>query len=154
MDINFELDEFFPFQVSIFYRAVSDAVSKAYLVDFDLTVSQWRTLAVLGQHDALSASEIVRNSSMNKVTVSRAIKGLRVRGLLKRDIDGDDKRKAVLRLTRDGRKTFQAIVPHVNRLAADCLAGLTLDEQNLLISLMNRVQNNAEKIVASNHDQN
>lgn len=152
MDSKFELDQFFPFQVSVFYRAVSEAVSKAYLEDFDLRVPEWRTMAVLGQHDGLSATEIVNNSSMNKVTVSRAIKGLRMRGWLKRDIDGDDKRRVVLRLTRDGRKTFQAIVPQVNRLACDCLVGLSPDEQNLLISLMKRVQINAEIIVASSHE--
>ncbi len=144
---EFELGQFFPYLVRIYYRAVSEAVSQAYSGDMGLNVSHWRTMAVLGPERAMSASEIVAYSSMDKVTVSRAIKGLQERGLLRRDVDGDDKRRAVLRLTQEGRSCFAKIVPCVEKLSAKCLHGLSANEQKQLISLMERVRINSERIL-------
>jgi len=84
----------FPYQVRVYYRAVSDAIAQVYNSMFDLSVSEWRVMAVLSSNNVLSAGEIVTRSSMTKVNVSRAIKNLHKKGLLKRDINGDDKRFA------------------------------------------------------------
>ena len=96
---EFNLRSFFPYLVRVFYRAVSSSVSEVYASRYGLSVSEWRTMAVLGPQRAMSATEIVEQSSMDKVNVSRAIKGLRRAGYLRRDINGDDRRRAVVRLT-------------------------------------------------------
>ena len=80
---------------------------------------------------------------MDRVAVSRAIKGLREAGLLKRDIDGDDQRRAVLRLTPKGSAVFHDLVPRVRALEEDLLAGLSAKERQTLLSLMARVRDNA-----------
>ena len=100
-------------------------------------------MAVLGSHQALSAGEIVARSSMDKVAVSRAIKRLRQAGLLKRDIDGDDRRRAVLRLTDRGAEVFGHLVPLVLELEERLLQGLSAEERATLLSLMERVRANA-----------
>ncbi len=142
---EFNLTEFFPYLVRIFYRSVSSSVSDLYGSLFGLSVSEWRTMAVLGPHGTLSASEIVERSSMDKVNVSRAIKKLQKTGYLKRDIDGNDKRKAVLRLTDEGRKIHLALIPMVKELEQNLLEGLSHDEIEQLKSLMEKVRHNAEK---------
>ena len=78
---KFDLHRFFPYLVRIYYRAVSEAVSSVYTEQFGLSVSEWRTMAVLGPYNSLSATQIVAQSSMDKVVVSRAIKGLQAHGL-------------------------------------------------------------------------
>jgi DNA-binding MarR family transcriptional regulator len=143
---SFDLREFFPYLVRVYYRAVSDAVSNVYASHYGLSVSEWRTMAVLGPINALSASEIVEQSSMDKVTVSRAIKGLQAHGFLKRDVDSTDKRRAVLKLTQAGIDAFSELVPLVKQIEKDCLQGLTPEEQKTLISLMHRVRQNAENL--------
>jgi DNA-binding MarR family transcriptional regulator len=144
---DFDLGFFFPYLVRVYYRAVSEAVANVYSSKFGLSVSEWRTMAVLGPIKALSAGEIVAQSSMDKVAVSRAIKGLQAHGFLKRDIDEIDKRRAVLKLTQSGRKAFGELVPLVKQVERDCLNGLTSTEREILISLMQRVQHNAENLV-------
>ena len=143
---NFDLREFFPYLVRVYYRAVSDAVSNVYASQYGLSVSEWRTMAVLGPVKALSASEIVEQSSMDKVTVSRAIKGLQAHGFLKRDVDNNDKRRAVLKLTQAGIDAFGELVPLVKQVEKDCLQGLTTEERQTLISLMHRVRQNVENL--------
>ncbi len=141
---SFDLRSFFPYQVRVFYQVVSDSVMRIYGPLYGLSVSEWRTMAVLGTC-VLSASEIVERSSMDRVAVSRAIKGLRDAGLLKRDIDGDDRRRAVLRLTAKGAAVFNDLIPRVKELERSLLEGLTAEEQRTLLSLMQRVSQNAEQ---------
>ena len=142
---EFALHNFFPYLVRIYYRAVSGSVSRIYGAEFDLSVSEWRTMAVLGPHGVLSATEIVDRSSIDKVNVSRAIKGLQKRRYLKRDIDGEDKRKAVLRLTAEGRRTYMLLIPMVKALEEQLMEGISPEEITTLIRLMAKVQKNAEK---------
>ena len=146
---SFDLRDFFPYLVRVYYRAVSDAVTNVYATRFGLSVSEWRTMAVLGPANALSASEIVEQSSMDKVTVSRAIKGLQAHKFLKRDVDNTDKRRAVLKLTQAGIDAFGELVPLVKQVEKDCLQGLTPEEQETLISLMHRVRQNADNLAQS-----
>jgi len=143
---DFNLSSFFPYLVRVYYRAVSEAVSSVYSSLYKLSVSEWRTMAVLGPNRALSASEIVERSSMDKVNVSRAIKGLRNAGYLKRDIDGDDRRRAVLRLTESGADVFHALIPKVAEVEQQLLKGLSPQERETLTQLMEKVQNNADHL--------
>ncbi len=143
---HFELIDFFPYLVRVYYRSVSEAVSRIYSERYGLTTSEWRTMAVLGPMTTLSASEIVERSSMDKVNVSRAIKGLQQAGFLRRDIDGQDKRRAVLRLTEKGRETFAVLAPLVKQVEEDLLVGLNQQERATLLSLMERVRSNAKAL--------
>lgn len=101
-------------------------------------------MVVLGPTGVMSASEIVERSSMDKVNVSRAIKGLQKQKFLKRDIDGDDKRRVVLRLTSSGCEMFKTLIPLVRQAEEKCLNGLSRQEQETLLSLMERVRSNVQ----------
>ncbi len=144
----FNLSAFFPYMVRLFDRSVSASLTPVYASLFGLSVSEWRTLAVLGSHGTLSAGEIVRLSGMDKVNVSRAIQGLRSAGLLRRDIDGEDRRRALLRLTDRGAEAFRTLVPLVLKREAELLQGLSTDERATLIRLMEKVRKNAETLSA------
>ena len=140
---SFDLKSFFPYLVRLYYQAVSDSVADIYTPLLGLSVSEWRTMVVLGTHQALSAGEIVERSSMDKVAVSRAIKRMRAAKLLRRDIDGDDRRRAVLRLTEEGARAYGQLIPLVRQLEADLLENLSEAERETLLSLMERVRQNA-----------
>ena len=51
---------------------------------------------------------------------------------LKRDIDGDDRRRAVLRLTGQGQDVFTKLVPMVKKAEEDCLQHLSKQERRYL----------------------
>jgi len=142
---NFDLRVFFPYQVRIYYRAVSTLLATVYSSVYGLSMSEWRTMAVLGPGQSLSSSEIVARSSMDKVNVSRAVKGLHNEGLLRRDIDGNDRRRSVLRLTEKGLDVFHAIIPQVTLLEQEMLKGLSIEERETLMRLMEKVRKNAEQ---------
>ncbi len=143
---EFQLGVFFPYKVRVFGTAVSAAVSSVYRERYGLSVSEWRTMAILGRNQALSASEIVERSSMDKVNVSRAVQSLRKKEFLRRDIDGQDRRKSVLRLTEKGLAVFNDVIPLVRDVEAALIENLSAEEQQTLLSLMEKVQKNAEAL--------
>ena len=143
---DFDLQDFFPYQVRIYYRAVTDAIASVYKSKYDLSVSEWRVMAVLGANEVLSASEIVARSSLTKVNVSRAVKNLHTKNLLKRDINGDDKRFAALRLTNEGNDVFETLLPLVIELEQQMFAGFSEAEIATLRSMMERVRDNVEAL--------
>lgn len=148
---EFDLHKFFPYMVRIFYRSVSDSIAHIYTSKFNLSVSEWRVVVTLGTNNVFSASEIVERSSVTKVNVSRATKSLHKRGLLKRDINGSDKRRAALRLTDEGKKIHAALVPLVTALEEELLHGLSDQEIKTLHTLMQKVRGNAERVMKSNN---
>lgn len=103
-------------------------------------------MVVLGPSNVLSASDVVERSSVTKVDVSRAIKSLQKSGLLTRDINGEDKRRASLRLTERGIKVHEILIPLVIQLEKDLTNGLSDEEVISLISMMEKVRENALKI--------
>lgn len=140
----FDLKAFFPYQVRVFYTAVSQSVADIYSKSHGLTVNEWRVMSVLGNRPPLSASEAVDHSSLDKVQVSRAIKGLLKSGLLERRTDGADRRRVHLILTARGREIFLELVPMVAARERELLQGLSPAEQETLKALMARVRENAE----------
>ena len=150
----FELQEFFPYQVRVFYRAVSESIADIYTMKYNLTVFEWRVMAVLGNNQPLTASEIVAHSSLDKVQISRAIKGLTNANLLERKTDRTDKRRVNLMLTAKGNKIFHELVPLVQNRKNKILAGLSDGEIYILKDLMARIQNNAENCIKINNNIN
>lgn len=145
-DGSFDLKSFFPYLVRVYYQSVSNSVSQVYTECYDLSVSEWRVMAVLGPFQSMSANDITNRSSMNKVNVSRAVSRLRKRNFLKQDIDGDDRRRSVLHLTEEGKQAFSGLVPMVKQVEAQLLQGLTEDEIKTLLTLMAKIRANAEAI--------
>jgi len=142
---DFDFTSLFSYSVRVFYQSVSNSVAKLYETEYNLTASEWRTMIILGPHNCMAAKEIVVASSMDKVTVSRAVVSMQKKALLKRDIDGDDKRKSALRLTNAGREVYFSLLPKVLKLQERLVSDLSDDEVQTFLATMNRIHANALK---------
>lgn len=140
----FDLEKFFPYKVRIFYRAVSERVADIYKERYGLSVQEWRIMAVLGPTKGLSASEMVQRSSMDKVTISRAISKLTDRGYINQEANPRDGRRVTLQLSEEGRTLFDELVPQVLDVEQLLLADLSPDERTQLSELMRKVRLAAE----------
>src|SRR3954452_19260478 len=85
------LDSYLPYRLSVASNAVSRLIARAYEDRFGLTIPQWRLIAVLVEEGPLTQQAIGARTVMDKVTVSRATRGLAKRKLVQRarhDADG------------------------------------------------------------------
>ncbi|MBV8652799.1 MAG: winged helix-turn-helix transcriptional regulator [Alphaproteobacteria bacterium] len=105
------LERFLPYRLSVLTNRISTAIARVYAKRFDLTVPEWRVMAVLGRFGAMSANSVCDRTAMDKVRVSRAVARLAASGRLMRRIDADDRRRSVLALTGEGRAVYDEIGP-------------------------------------------
>ena len=78
------LADFLPYQLSIASNAVSGRIAELYQARFDLKISEWRIMAVLGEAEVCTQRELAALTLMDKVAVNRACKALEDRELVQR----------------------------------------------------------------------
>lgn len=147
----FKLEVFFPYQVRLYYKAVSNLLSTVYTSKHNLTVGEWRVIALLNEVEPSTASTIIEHSSMNKVRVSRVIKNLEKRKIIKRQTDDFDKRRILISLTSDGRQILAELIPAMRKLETNLLSGLDEGEIEQLKILMKKIRFQAGKLLSENH---
>jgi DNA-binding MarR family transcriptional regulator len=142
---GFALESFLPYQLSIVTQTVSGSLSRIYASRFDLSIPQWRVMAVLGRYEPLSANEVCDRIVMDKVAVSRAVSAMLRRGLVERTIDTRDRRRSALRLSRRGRSIHNEIVPLALEYERQLLASMTAEERASLDRLLKRLLEDARR---------
>ena len=136
--MSFNLDTFLPYQFSLVTNTISQSLAREY-APFNITRTQWRILAVLGSVGDMTAQEISNKTMMDKTTLSRAIKNMVERKLVKRQAQQNDGRVSSLCLTSAGRKLFKKIVPIANQADTNLRAKLSQNELAMLEKILRRL---------------
>jgi len=134
-----ELEKFLPYQLSVLSNTVSQAIAREYADRFQLSITQWRGVAVLGRYDGLSAREVAERTAMDKVAVSRAVAELMKDGRVRRATADHDKRQSVLSLTAKGKKVHAEVAPLALEHERRLLAHLDADEQRWLGQIIDKL---------------
>ena len=133
------LERFLPYRLSVLSNRISHDIARLYEQRFDLGVTEWRLMAVLGRFPGLSAGELAERTAMDKVAVSRAVTSLLAAGRLKRRIHGDDRRRSVLELSAKGYRVYDEVAPLALRYEQRLLAALTPGERQALAQMLDRL---------------
>ena len=135
------LERFLPYRLSVLSNRISHAISGIYGDRFGLSITEWRVIAVLGRFPGLSANEVADRTAMDKVAVSRAVAHLLERGLLTREMHGDDRRRSVLTLSEAGYAIYDEIVPLALGRERKLLATLDPEERRQLERIIEKLAN-------------
>jgi DNA-binding MarR family transcriptional regulator len=87
----------------------------------------------------MAAKDIADYSTLDKMSVSRAVAALEVKGYLDREEDPADRRNKILRLTPAGRALYQKIVPLARARERHILEALTATERKALDVMMTKL---------------
>ncbi len=142
-----KLSEYLPYHLTVTANAVSNLIGGAYHARFGISVWQWRVLCTLGAEGPMTAQDIVKLSAMDKVTVSRAIQGLRKRGLVVREKSKTDARAFDIHLTAQGKITYREIAPVALGYQEQVLAGLSASERRHLMALLQTICTRARELI-------
>ena len=142
---DFSLYRFLPYLLSITSEAVSAAVAGTYQGRFGLKTPEWRVLAVVaGAAEGLRQSDVSAATRMDKMTISRAVAALVTRGLIARHAQAGDRRTLRLRVSAEGRRLYDEVVPAALEVEARLLAGLSADAVERLTAALERLRAAAE----------
>lgn len=143
-----ELEQFLPYRLSRLTNTVSNAIAELYRDRFELSIPDWRVLAVLARFPGSSAQDLVARTRMDKVAVSRSVTRLVKRGLVDRGTDSDDRRLSRLALTGEGTIIYERIVPLARDCEAQLLASLSREQAQALDALLDSLQASADALVS------
>jgi len=144
---GFVLEHFLPYRLSLLTNTVSQGIARSYRDPYEISVTEWRILAVLGRFPGLTASELVERTAMDKVSISRAVKALEEKRLLRRETDHGDRRRMRLQITRlRGREVLNQVIPKALQYERQLLDCLSASEARTLSRLLGKLQTRAESI--------
>lgn len=135
-----DLERFLPYRLSVLSNRISADIAELYETRYGLAIPEWRVIAVLAKRPGLSATEVAQRTAMDKVAVSRAVSSLLEASRIQRDIDGDDRRRSVLRLTDAGKAVYEDVAPQALAYEQRLLGGLRRDERDALDRLLARME--------------
>lgn len=141
-----QLDRFIPYRLSVLSNTVSMNIARAYAREFDLSIPEWRVLAVLARYPDLSAVDVAERTAMDKVAVSRAVQSLLAAKRLVRSYDKVDRRRSVLRLSSAGQSVYTRVAPLALSYEQRLLSALTSSEQRSLDRLLSVLLERAQQM--------
>ncbi|MEK8031958.1 MarR family transcriptional regulator [Ideonella sp. DXS29W] len=120
---------------SLQYQALRDG-------PLSLTHMESKVLGFFGRQPGATQSDLALHSGRDKAQLARLIKGLRERGLLGAVPDEADRRQLRLAPTADGLSLLKALQRQTRHVHAQAVAGLSRDEREQLLALLQRLRDN------------
>ena len=127
-------------------KALYELCSKPVRTEYGLTQMEYSVLMFLRRNPGGdTASEIVRTGGFTKSHVSSAIRSLELRGLIKREYQGNNNKTIHIRLTGLADELLGKLAAADERYVKLLFAGFSEEELDFSKELFNKVCLNAEK---------
>ncbi|MBH0046635.1 MarR family winged helix-turn-helix transcriptional regulator [Pseudoalteromonas sp. NZS11_1] len=139
--MKIDLATFLPYQLTNVATRVSNDFAEVYQTKYGLNIPQWRILANLAQYGQSNAKDLCTQANMDKSTVSRAVKVLIDKGLVRSELNEQDKRAALLVLSQVGQNLYEQIAPDALNWEKQLLSTLTNEEYEVLVSIFEKLNN-------------
>jgi DNA-binding MarR family transcriptional regulator len=136
---EFSLAEFLPYRIVALGRRISKELSYAYEHE-NLTIPEWRVLAVLGEERSMAARDVAARTPMDKMAVSRAVASLEAKGMLERGRSPGDRRVRSLALSEKGAALYARIAPLAAQFQRQLLAALGEERARALQDSLDRIE--------------
>lgn len=136
---TFSLDNFLPYRLALLSSLVSGSIQKLYAAEFDISIPEWRLVAILGSDGPMTSNDIRQRAAMDKVQVSRAAAKLLDAGHIRKQTHPEDKRRAILSLSDSGLTIYNQIVPIALERETFLASALTKKEKANFIKLLEKL---------------
>lgn len=117
------------------------------------SLTEYYVLRILAREPDTTVTQLARRLSLAKSSVSVVVDDLVNEGLVTRGQHGGDRRRAVLRLSRTGKRWMTRFQALKATLLWEAMEGLTADEQRLVEHIIRRVAEALERHRASTGEQ-
>jgi DNA-binding MarR family transcriptional regulator len=135
----FILEDFAPYRIVALGHAISGRLSQAYR-DENLTIPEWRVLAVISQAEKVAARDVVSRTPMDKMTVSRAVASLEAKDFVSRATSESDRRVSMLSLSKNGRALFDRVAALALEIEDELMSSFEPDERTQFIALLAKLE--------------
>ncbi len=103
------LESWISYRFGLVATRMGKVMAERYVARHDIPMAAWRSLAVIARFGPMSAGDLGSRTSSDPFRVVRAIDLLVQRGLITREPDPSDRRRARLEVTTEGRALYREI---------------------------------------------
>jgi DNA-binding MarR family transcriptional regulator len=140
---DFDLAHSIGYQINRTALRLKTELLKQFLEQgFDITTEQWQVLNHLWEEDGLSQKQISQKSFKDYGNISRILNVLQRKGFVTRSVDQKDQRYYRIHLTDEGLALQQPMTSIAIGILESAKRGISEEEIDLLIRLLNRIYDN------------
>ncbi|WP_156993355.1 MarR family winged helix-turn-helix transcriptional regulator [Pseudonocardia acaciae] len=125
------------YRLSRVSNAMSRSAALRYRREFDVSLGEWRTIALLGANSPQTLNKLARLAALDKAQMSRVVAKLTVRGLILREFGAG--RTTELTLTRRGQALYKRLIEAANERNEAFLVCLTEHEREVLDTALDKL---------------
>jgi len=137
---KFELDQYLPYQFVKLAKKMADAGNAEFAAPFNVSLAEWRILAIIGQAGEISSRGLPSRTFMDKSKVSRALIKLEAKKLIARQPNNRDNRSAILRFTARGTELYNMLVRLAQNWEAELISIFDEKEYYALIESLAKLE--------------
>lgn len=135
------------YRLLVLSNTLGKGAVRFYTRRFRIPLAEWRLVAALALHPAITVNALSLELSVDKGWVSRTAAALMKKGLVRGQPDARDRRKLLLSLTREGKALYTKIVPEARRRQADLLSAVSAEERRVFESVLEKLQHRASEML-------
>jgi DNA-binding MarR family transcriptional regulator len=133
------LEALFTYRMNTLNKRNDMASHAQYVAQLGLTLTEARTLAVVGSITPMTVNRLALEVALDKAQASRVAVAMQTKGLIERQGHATDKRVVQLTLTRAGRAKWKQVMALVRERNDALMACLTNKERDLLLEMFARM---------------
>lgn len=111
----------------------------------DLTPEQWRLLLKLAEKNGQTQTSLADPALNDHPNITRILDGLCKRNLVERTENPGDRRSALIRLTEEGKRMIDTVLPEIWEEKEKYFEGLTRKDVETLTGILSIIENNILK---------
>lgn len=143
------VDDLLNYRLSVLLSASGAMVTRLCEGRYGITRREWRVIALLAAHGPMSPSELATRAQLERARISRLITELVAKRLLARVGDAEDKRRATVQLTPEGRALYDDFFPRSVDFNNQVLAALDPGELQAFDAALSKLTEQATRIFAA-----
>lgn len=139
-EVTLDLTNYFPALLTVIANRWSRESAAIYLKEFNVTLVEWRLMALMAVEPWVTASRVDAVIGMDKASVSRGVRLLEHRGLVETRASATDPRRREMNLTPAGRELQSHLATVALRRENATLECLSKAERATLVKLLTRIR--------------
>lgn len=143
------VDDLLNYRLSRLFAASGAMVIRLCEGKYGITRREWRLIALLAAHGAMSPSDLAARAHLERARTSRHITELTARKLIRRVPVPEDGRRAQVDLTPEGRRLYEELFPQSVGFNREVLSVLGAGELQAFEAALAKLTENAERIAAA-----
>lgn len=141
---NFRADDSLGFLVGKTSRKMAQLLACRFK-PFDITVEQWSVLCRLREQDGITQKELAARAVKDQPTITRILDCLDRKGMVRREANAEDRRSFLIRITPEGAKMADKLIPLEMQSMKDIMNGLSPERIAAFRETLRLLENNADQ---------